>query len=1342
MPHSATHTEHGRLRDGSVITPLAAQSPGYQPGAESAMTFAATHFTGTGPGVRSVVPASTTSSAASTPRSGSMVFNPNVDQAGWRTPNANGTPNGFVNGAPHGPVPRANNSAQSVPGQNGDLSNGNMQRTVSVGRPPKPSPRDRYQERVKASLDAHSTPVLRDSAPIPIDGRRNPASPQVTPTYTTFPVSSQGVKRAADGSTKPSWPTSDLRLREYQNGTPGSNASVVDSVPRRSSNLAPSIAPQDAQTTPGAQGKPHNVMPPQGAHTTARLIAAVGRQAPGGPFTPEEDRLIVRLKEVSFLTWSEIYKYFPNRPSWNSIQSHYSNKLKDRGAYKDPGPDHDAGISIGGLRRSRRAAEAGPPPSYYVKPPTDPLVEHLEGIREHPTLANVPQRQHRPEVSSPSLDAEASRCNHGLVLHRDASHRYDGSVSSEPRALGSSEHHRLDFPIRKLRTRFDTEYVRDVSAILSMTLTISRPPEADTTQSSSRQLALTRRTSEKKKRPSVVPHKPYLSYEERCFLQSETMNEQWDISRAGPWDDQMLHVGFASTEVDLLQQSIRTVTTRPLHNASSAELHRIATHAISQGPFLNRTLSSIESFLHDASRGRLDSVPMTARLKLQKTKTNRDQMLRRRELGRCLPGRDLQAMHLDSLESLGPALRFKGTSGDVNTLAWAPDGGAFAVGSAALTDQSSMQYNRPNNLLLGHPRDSKLQELPQHATQRPLGAGVNATSAMRASQDPLLFATISSVAFSADSRIMFTAGYDNVVRVWQMEKDGPQCRFRVPCQAPVEALAIGPPGWFAAAVRRVDQAIKIYRYTTEDGVLEQCNKFSKRSSPSASALPDALITPTSLRWGTGVQSPRYLLGGFSATDDDQRRGETCLWDLTANSLTATVSMNRQSVFDIAWSPSVFGRFAIGCSAGDNCNRGIKSVVRIYDSRGLPLESGQARKMNTNQYVTAELECPAWDMNDILINPYDENVVSAGCTDGAVYVWDLRKHDHLLHHFKHGEPLAELGDSSDREKVDLGVRFLSWDRFGRQLYTGSSDGAVVTWDPYRATEDAFKREVVKMDSGIMVGAFSPDYSQLLLGDVQGSVLTLAAGNDDISLQQCDEFDFVRASEADMAETIGRSGVPGQDIADISCQSGIGAAAELVRSGQIALRPLGDFPKRQAVQGVLYNGPFDQRPDAHDLRQAAAAFQARSAANVPKEPSRHASYTFNDEDVADSGAWKKRIPEQLPDISQLSLSDPGPTVRCLRCEGGRLSQIRSLQDEKDARMMQCPDCGGRWYADILGYTALNTGSRSRMRRALSAMQQSPLSNERSGQDGTLEESGTLPHYHDLWEIDRVVLASGRG
>ena len=91
------------------------------------------------------------------------------------------------------------------------------------------------------------------------------------------------------------------------------------------------------------------------------------------------------------------------------------------------------------------------------------------------------------------------------------------------------------------------------------------------------------------------------------------------------------------------------------------------------------------------------------------------------------------ASAIEMLAELLIALAFESPSGDVSALAWLPTRRMFAAGSVALNDESSMQHNKPLNLLLEN--DSRLlRELPEHHLPRPrVLDGVNSLHSMQES---------------------------------------------------------------------------------------------------------------------------------------------------------------------------------------------------------------------------------------------------------------------------------------------------------------------------------------------------------------------------------------------------------------------------------------------------------------------------------------------------------------------------------------------------------------------------------------------------------------------------------
>ena len=71
-------------------------------------------------------------------------------------------------------------------------------------------------------------------------------------------------------------------------------------------------------------------------------------------------------------------------------------------------------------------------------------------------------------------------------------------------------------------------------------------------------------------------------------------------------------------------------------------------------------------------------------------------------------------------------------------------------------------------------------------------------------------------------------------------------------------------------------------------------------------------------------------------------------------------------------------------------------------------------------------------------------------------------------------------------MDSGVKFASWGKTADRFYTGSSDGKVKAWDVRKPKGNAFVRTVLSVSGGITAGAFSENFSRLLIGDATGKV----------------------------------------------------------------------------------------------------------------------------------------------------------------------------------------------------------------------------------------------------------------
>ncbi|MBE7179957.1 MAG: WD40 repeat domain-containing protein [Terriglobus roseus] len=556
--------------------------------------------------------------------------------------------------------------------------------------------------------------------------------------------------------------------------------------------------------------------------------------------------------------------------------------------------------------------------------------------------------------------------------------------------------------------------------------------------------------------------------------------------------------------------------------------------------------------------------------------------------------------------------------------------------------------------------------------------------------------TVSAVDFSSDGKLMYSAGYDSVVRCWDMETNRTSPTHTIQHKKPVDIIAVKPSSTGEHIIATGCQQL------TDNVRVLDCKTFGPETiamhSADTTSRSDVRLFPSALRWGIHPSLSNCLLAGFTSikqedTDglDIMNLGGIYLWDIRGRQQ-IKIHPNTRNVFDMSWSPHD-PCFAVACVAGNNRgDRHAKSEVKIY-------QPNQGDRYS----LLRVFQCPATDINDVVYSPHDNNLISVATTDGSVYVWDMRQDDRILHQFSHGEPLQplEYAGIRQREKVDTGVRFAAWGHSRSRLYTGSSDGVVTCWDPYRATEDAkIVPSVARLDSGIMSGSFSPDYSKLLLGSASGRVDLLEVGNEDKSIRCSVPFQKLDAPQVPL-----KTG-----------DSGAGAAAALLARQAVELRPMGALPIRQAVQGEEYHKTsyVDKSMDAPDLRESAAVFQSRlrdqllsmDQCTIPKCKEMSRGMRVTAEEAGDSGRSADRIPTSLRDPVAPSSLLPSGMARCAtcarsarlragergpaRCERCSFACLRcggaAAATSSRAFCVECASCGAVWRADALGYTLI--------------------------------------------------------
>lgn len=586
-----------------------------------------------------------------------------------------------------------------------------------------------------------------------------------------------------------------------------------------------------------------------------------------------------------------------------------------------------------------------------------------------------------------------------------------------------------------------------------------------------------------------------------------------------------------------------------------------------------------------------------------------NQILRHRELGltsrRAWSGTSGKSEELQNHIFSGYGLRrqYEKMSGDVISLAWSPRSNRFAASAIAISDQRSMQYNMSRNLLLGDVQRNQVHELTEHHIPRPIvdqqdAGNVNALNSMRESQDPRLFLTVTATGFCPNGSKLYTTGSDRMLRQYSVDEQRGKpaiCQDSVVHRSSVDLLAVHghEDGILAVGCHSASEGIRIYRSETQ---LNELHAISPSRNNAQSTVP---IFPSALKWGIHSRYRNLLLAGFSGDEDKQNAGETLLYDV-ANQSSMRIPGATRNVFDVAWntmaSPTSIA-FVVACDpSNEQVSKGTRSVVQCFAP-----DSGAPRRVLTWQ-------CPAVDLNDVLICPHDENLIAAGATDGAVYVWDQRSADRSqqpLHILKHGVSENVLADDRETELADTGVRFLSWGATGSRLFTGSSDGIVKVWNPYRSSGNTHVEDLAtprQSLSAVMSGAFSPDYRELLIGTENGRIDLFSLGEKATHRKTTQPFSLI----PEVIPSAAQEDKPFE------------AARSLISTGQIEFKPAGAMPFRQAVQGPNYQGPF-LKPSPAEAKTAERSYQkaldeqfsAHGAADRTEESTRKA-----DQNVAEA------------------------------------------------------------------------------------------------------------------------------
>ncbi|KAJ5100185.1 hypothetical protein N7456_006237 [Penicillium angulare] len=444
---------------------------------------------------------------------------------------------------------------------------------------------------------------------------------------------------------------------------------------------------------------------------------------------------------------------------------------------------------------------------------------------------------------------------------------------------------------------------------------------------------------------------------------------------------------------------------------------------------------------------------------------NLQNLLWNREMHGRNPSRKI---HAEVTSNFRPWKSWKGASNDVVALAWSPDGTKFAAGASAHSDE----YNRKYNLLLGGLVDGTLHELPDHWTRRP---------SLSVATDERLYSSVTSMQWAGDR--LYTASYDNTVKIWDVGgHEHPPClrTLKHDSKVVVMGLSKSMPNLIATGTNQ------FRLWNVQEGREPTWNKLDILRDPRQKAVE---LVPTALAWGHTAQTKHFLVGGMAERVHDEYKVPQCghlgMWEIGESSITPRkLSPDSQNVFDIKWHHSL-PKFvaATTYSQAMHLPYRTRTVVQVYDCKTNDIK------------VTSRFSCTAADINETEFCPMDSSYISASCTDGKSYVWDVRKPDKAVHRLSHGTPLQPLTHEYSREFTDYGVSVALWGATIDQFYTGGSDGFVKQWDIRRSPEDVLVSNVASFDEGITSGAFSADKSHILIGAHGGAIRVLSCGPSD-------------------------------------------------------------------------------------------------------------------------------------------------------------------------------------------------------------------------------------------------------
>lgn len=563
--------------------------------------------------------------------------------------------------------------------------------------------------------------------------------------------------------------------------------------------------------------------------------------------------------------------------------------------------------------------------------------------------------------------------------------------------------------------------------------------------------------------------RPYISSQVRkdiegglAVLNSKNGYRKWNKQGLLNLQDPVFHVDFCDEEIEYLIKVVKSVIGETISSLPNPDLRMSIKHLMTNHkgkiPLIlraivyndknglgqgyekglelvrNRTDKAITAFLKDAADGLVPKgnsmvyfhmQPKAPQDWLSVSSKSINSILRHREtwgMHRNPRGiRSFKAGILNAIEDeFSHEVEWTDCSGDIATISWIP-GNGFFCGATCHSDEHNMQYNKPGNLLIGSVNKRTLHSISGHQIVRPLVAkGENSRASMRGTQDPWMYCSVTSTAYSYDNQKCFTGSYDQTVKVWNVTEDLSSMEL---CgiwehAGNVNFVVTSPHhGMIATAADVSENAVRVYHFNSEDISASLFDTYGQSLQPHFGGNTWAYF-PATMQWGSAPMVSHLLLIGFSPRsfncqdtdipEDKSNTGELCLWNAREKSQIPITTARTQNVFEVIWHPSQPIFVSATSPTGEREDR-VRTQLRIFGQS----ESGTFCHMKT-------LDCPAVDINEITImynlpislfwnhanigarpNSSIECYVTASCTDGNTYVWDSAQGDRPIHVLPHG-----------------------------------------------------------------------------------------------------------------------------------------------------------------------------------------------------------------------------------------------------------------------------------------------------------------------------------------------------